>query len=86
MTIGKLIMPAAAVILLMTGCKKETVTEEGQLFEGSPVSVSFQGSMTLPEGTQKSYLQGDSVVWEDGDEIVVNNQVFTVHRRNQYGE
>ena len=85
-SIGKLIVPVAAV-LLMSACKKENNDIQNEtLFEGNPVSVSFQGGMSFPEGTQKSYLQGDSVVWEDGDEIVVNNQVFTVHRKNQYGE
>ena len=87
LNIKRLLLPAAALVLL-SACSKEEpkVLSDDMLFEGRPENVTFEASMTLPDGLQKSYIAGDSVVWEDGDEIRVNNQVFTVHTTNQGGQ
>lgn len=87
LNIKRLLLPAAALVLLSACTKEEPKTLSNDvLFEGTPENVSFEASMTLPDGLQKSYIAGDSVVWEDGDEIRVNNQVFTVHTTNQGGQ
>ena len=70
----------AAVVLC--GCHKDdpVVEEEELLQEGSTGSVNIEASLAQPDNMQKAFLRKDSVEWEDGDEIRVNNQNYTIHR------
>ena len=48
--------------------------------EGSTVSVNIEASLAQPDNMQKAFLRKDSVEWEDGDVIRVNNRNYTIHR------
>lgn len=70
-----------AAVVVLAGCKKERIEEQETLLQqGGSVHVNIEAHLAQPENLQKAFLRGDSVEWEDGDVIRVNNQDFTVHR------
>ena len=70
-----------AAVVVLAGCKMERIEEQETLLQqGGSVHVNIEAHLAQPENLQKAFLRGDSVEWEDGDVIRVNNQDFTVHR------
>ena len=69
-------------VVMMVGCKKEKIEEVGEqpLQEGASTSVNIEAHFELPDNLQKSFLKDGYVEWEDGDQILLNNRVCTIHR------